>query len=181
MKNKKIVILILLLAVVGLSGCIGVNRDFKIIRSNILANVNGNFEREIEFSVGSGLLELTGVFVSFTDTEVDAEDLLDQIHRVQIGVFKNKGFEEFSYSADLLDKLSYGMEQAGWSYIVKNKEKGEMAGVFVKEESGGEIRQMFVIALDDDELVMTEISGHINKLVEIAVKENGLKFERASM
>ena len=181
MKNRKVTFLILFAAVVGLNGCIGVNRDFRVIRNNILNNVNGNFEREVEFSVGSGLLHLAGVFVSFADTEVDAEDMLDQIHSVQIGVFKNKDFDHFSYEGDLLDKLSYGMKKAGWNYIVKNKDRGEMAGIFVKEDSRDELREMFVIALDDEELVMVEIRGHLNKLVEIAVRENGLKFERTSM
>jgi hypothetical protein len=181
MRNKKFTILILLIAAFGLSSCIGVNRGFREIRSNILANVEGDFEREIEFSIGSGLLALAGAFVSFADTEVDVEDMLDQIDRVQIGVFKNRDFREFSYSTRLLDDISQKMKEQGWSYIVKNKERNELAGIFVRENSDNELRQMFVIALERDELVMTEISGHINKLVEIAVRENGIKFERAHM
>ena len=49
--RTRIVLLFLGIALIT-SGCIGVNREFKNIRSQILDNLEDDFDRQIEFSVG---------------------------------------------------------------------------------------------------------------------------------
>lgn len=51
LQKTKIVLLFLGIALLA-SSCIGVNREFKNIRSQIMDNLDDDFDRQIEFSVG---------------------------------------------------------------------------------------------------------------------------------
>ena len=179
MKNKKLLLAIVLLFAVSLTSCIGVNSEFRRLRSNILNNIDADFDTEIEFSIGPAGIMLAGLFVKFADTEQDVQGMLNQLSRVQIGVFKNKSAAPLEPNKKFLKGLSQKMEEEGWTYIVKNYERNEFSFVFVRN-SEDRLRELFVIALDGDELVITEVNGELDELIAIAVRENGLNFQKAS-
>ena len=77
MKKKQIKIIIsLLVLMVLLNGCYGVDRSFKQIRNYILENAEGEYDTDFEFSIGSSGISLASVVVSFADTEEPIEEIL---------------------------------------------------------------------------------------------------------
>ena len=71
------------------------------------------------------------------------------------------------------------MAENGWDHIVRTVDRDEMAMVFIKSDYIETIEELFVIALNDDELVMAELRGDLGEVVNIAIRENGLKFHMA--
>ena len=91
MKFKRLLSILLLLTVsISLTGCFGVRRSFKNMRTYVFENTNIEYEKQIEFRVGAGGLMLAGMFVKLADTDEPIDKLLGQISDVQIGIYENE-------------------------------------------------------------------------------------------
>ena len=89
-KNRYLIVTFALISLLFFNGCIGVNEHFREIR-NIVIDENVEFDHNIEFSMGPGGMLLLGLFVNFAGEEdgKDASELIGQVSRVQIGIYKN--------------------------------------------------------------------------------------------
>jgi len=181
MKTKNIIVIIAMVLIsLNFTGCIGVNGNFKRVRNTILDNLDGKYHRDIEFSVGAAGLALAGTFVSFADTDVDyADDIIRQVNRVQVGIYEKVDNADEKPDMKLLQEISKLLEDTGWEYIVRTCDHNQMTAVFIRSAETEQISHLFVIALDDNQLVLTEVRGDLDKVVEIAIREQGLKFNIA--
>lgn len=170
--------IMVILALVLLSGCFGVNQSFRQIRRQIMSDVDGDFSRIVEISVGPAGLYLTGLAASLADAEIDVAAMIRKISRVQVSVYENEDWGDVTMNNSLTRKLSDKMSREGWTCLVKTRDHEEMSLVFARED-GEKINQMFVIALSEENFVMTEISGDLSGLVELALKDKGLNLQIA--
>jgi len=178
---KRILALILIaLASLSFTGCLGVNGEFRTIRNHVLSNIEMDVNRDIELSIGPGLISFASLFVSFAETDEPVDEMLRQISRVQVGVYEVR--EVFNERVDysVIHELSDLMMEKGWNYIVRSRDRNEVATVFVRNEELEQLKEMFVIALSGEEVVFVHIQGDLEDLIEIAVREHGLGIEVAS-
>lgn len=173
-KNRLAIVLISLSSIFFLTGCFGVNGEFKGIRNSVIGSLNGNFHKDIEFSVGSAGLSLAGLFVSFGDTDEPVEEMLDKVKKVQIGIYKYHcdNFETNSFTD--LKQLNDDLKDDDWECIVRNRDYNELSSVYVQTDDDS-INRLLVISLSNDELVIAEIRGRLEQLVEIAIREHGFE------
>lgn len=178
MKTIKTIVLIIAAAIL-LSGCIAVDGYFKNMRNKVLSNVEGEFHKEIEFSVGAAAITLSSMAIHFSDAPEFTDDLLRKITRVQIGVYKNYDWSNFKPNMKSLKLLSDDLRDDDYEYIVRSINRDEVVLVCVKNDEE-KIREMFVVAASKDDLVMTQIFGNLNELMEIAIREQGLDVQVAA-
>ncbi|MFH1197983.1 MAG: DUF4252 domain-containing protein [bacterium] len=173
--NKILFVAVVLILGTSLSGCIGVNHGFRGIRTAIINDLGGDFDKEIEFSVGPAGILFVSAIAGMADLEedVDIAAMLRQISRVQIGVYKRERGNDTKPSINLLRKISDKMLRNGWQYIVRSVKDDEMACVFVQTKNGDHLNEVFIIALSDEDLVITEVLGNLDALIEIAIRNQG--------
>ena len=162
-----------------MTGCIGVNKEFRDIRNIIFSNSKLEFKKEIEFSVGPGGMALAGMFVRFADDEDgrDISEIIGDVSRVQIGIYKNEKKHKYDTGFSFLKDINEEMNNNGWYYIVRAVEHNELAAVYIKDDGNENLREAFIIALNDEDLVFANIYGNLNGLIETAIKQNGIHFE----
>lgn len=177
MKAVKLII-ITLAASFLLSGCIAVDGYFKNIRNKIFSSVEGDFHKEVEFSLGAAAITLSSVVVSFSDAPDFTDDMLRKIDRVQIGVYKNVDWRNYKPNFNSLKEITTELKEDDYECIVRSVEQNEMVAVMVKTEPD-RLKEMFVITLSDEELVITQIFGDLDELIEIVIREEGLNVEVA--
>jgi len=177
MKQRQIKITIsLLLLMILFSGCLGVDRSFKQIRNYILENTEGEYHTDFEFSIGSSGISLASVVVSFADTEEPIEEILSEISSVQVGVYNYKESSKVTTDIAGLKHLTNLMGKAGWEYIVRTKDNDEITAVFVRIYEN-QLNRVFVISVNKEEMVLVEMYGNIEKVIEIAIREGDLNFD----
>ena len=178
MKAKKIMSAFLL-SVVGLSlsGCFGINNNFRNIRNSLTDNLDCRFRKEIEFSVGPAGIMFASSFVSFTDTGFDLEEMLDQISNVQIGIYEPLDFESGTVSFNFLKNITYDLRSCGWKSLVKSKSGNELTGIYIKQDEEENPESLFVIAFSPEKLIMVEVNGNLKKLVETIAEEDEFRFD----
>jgi len=177
MKNKQIkTIISLLLLMTLLSGCFGVDRSFRQIRNYILENSGGEYDKDFEFSVGSTGISLASVVVSFADTDEPIEEILSEVSSVQVGVYSNINSSKITTDFAGLNHLTKLMERTGWEYIVRTIDKDEFTAIFVRIYEN-QLNRVFLITVKQEEIILVEMYGNIDKVIEIAIREGDLDFD----
>lgn len=177
MKAIKLII-VTLAASFLLSGCIAVDGYFKGVRNKVFSSVDGDFQKEVEFSFGAAAITLSSVAVSFSDAPEFTDDVLRKIDRVQIGVYRNMDWNNFNPNFNSLKEMTTGLRDDGYEFIVRSVQRDEMMAVMVKTNSD-RLKEMFVIAVNHEEMVMTQIFGDLDEMIEIVLKQEGLNVELA--
>ena len=172
----KLVISLFLIAVM-LTGCFSVNTNFKRIRNHLFENMDLQYDRDIEFAVGPAGLLLAGMVIRFSDADEMADDIVRQISRVQVGIYNNKPGNEFDGTFSSLSDLVDIMSDDDWECIVRSKNSHELTSVFIKYEDDF-LNQIFVVTLNEKELVLAEVNGDLAEMVQIAIREKGFNIER---
>lgn len=179
MKARGLIVLVVaVLFMINFTGCIGVNGNFKNVRDNILVNLDGRTERVIEFSLGPSGMMFASLITSFAADEEYVDDLIRQVTKIQVGVYKRNNFSDPNFR--ILKDLSEEMRDKGWNYLVRSYDHGNLAAVFTQSDDLNSVHSLFVVALERDEMVMVELKGDLDRMIEIAVRENGLKFDIAN-
>lgn len=174
MKSVKLLLFASTLSLL-LSGCIGVNREFKNIRSHILNNLEDKFDRQIEFSVGPVGFFLASKFVKFAETEKDLDQILANVNNIHVGVYDR--LSNFSQpSLKIARVLESSILNDNWYPIVKAIDGDELVCVFVNNFSDADINELFVISLTSDELVLVKLQGELGDIIDIFIRNNGHNF-----
>lgn len=178
---KKYRFLNLLLIIVlsfSFTGCFDVNRDFKDLRDDVRDAVNCRLKKDTEFRAGSGLIGLAQTFISFSDdTDADeANEILDEIKSVQVGIYKNRS-GDFNPNKRELRNIEDRLADKNWESIVKKNERDEYTLILVQEGEDDEYKKMLVIEFNEHELVICEIAGNLEKIIEKAIEDEELCIE----
>lgn len=180
MNSKKIkALLSLFLLIFLLSGCFGVDRSFKNIRNYVLENTNSEYNTEYEFAIGSAGISLASLVVSFADAEEPVDEILSEISNVQVGIYNNEDSSTITTDYEGLRKITDLMEHAGWEFIVRSVDRDELMAVFVRVYQG-QFNRVFVVSVNEEQMVLAELYGDIDKIIEIAIREGNLDIELAS-
>jgi len=169
--KTKFVIILLGIAIFS-SGCIGVNREFKNIRSMILESLDDEFDRQIEFSVGPVGFFIASKFVKFADTEENVDEILSKVKNIHVGIYDR--LSNFSKpSLGLLRSITNSIVDENWKSLVKSIDGSDLVGVYVKDLNPDDIEELFVVTLTDDELVLVKLQGSLGSIIEIIIRDHG--------
>lgn len=171
--RTKLSLLIFLLSsfLVFITGCIGVNRQFYEVKNKIMGGLGDEYKTEFQFSVGSAIINVSSLFVSLSADQDYIDDMMREISSVQVGVYNRiKNFEnkpDFS----MLNSINNEMNNNGWRYIVRTLEKDEFTTIYISNDPNELLDKMYVINLQDDELVIIEINGDLKKVLSYIIEE----------
>ena len=170
---------IIILSSILFTGCFGVDRNFSSLKNEILSSTDGNYYKDIEFSIGPVGLSLAGAIVKLSDDEENAQEILEHISHVQVGVYKNEYGSGNVGSFQLLQTIDSQMKTNGWQYIVRSYNKGDVTGVYIKYSGENRLNEMFVVSLNRKELTLVEVKGELEKVIETAIREKGMNIHYA--
>lgn len=155
------------LAVLGAPGCFA-SGDLSGIRRDLEHQLPGaSFNRNVEFSVGPILLGLTRMVTAFVPDAHEARSWLSGISRVDIGVYDAQidGID----SVHMPRKLQSLVDQ-GWETAIRVRDRDEAAWVLYRPD-GNRVREVFIVVLDDEQLVMVKARGRLDQLIAAALRE----------
>ena len=172
--NTKILVLsvLFLFSACFLPGCILVNSDFLQTKNLILDEIGpADVKTEFQLQIGSGLISLGGLAVSFTDEKDEVCKYLKDIENVQVGLYS---LEDIGRKGTLAipDKIGKKLTKKGYEPMVRVKERDSAVWVMTKMR-GKRIESLYVIAFDRNELVLVEVQGRLERLIEKAIREHG--------
>ena len=161
------------------TGCFGVDGNFVHVRNDLLSTPGSDFHRDIEFSLGSAGMAIARMAVKYDDQDDNAKEILNNVSRVQIGVYKkhNRFIPEERF--EFFNKTDSKMKNHGWQPIVKNYDSNEMNIIYVMKNDDDKPDKIFIVSLNRKELVMVEVHGNLEKILIAVIKDKGMNFQFA--
>ena len=162
--------LALTLSCLLLSGCL-YSREVSRTRHAIeRAYPEARFDREVVFSFGPlSLLSarlLTGLAPSQTE---EVRPYLRSLRRVKVGVYRAEGLSSLN-TIDLPQVRR--LREKGWETLVAVREPEATTWVLYRERRRA-VRDLYVLTLSEDELVMVRLKGRLDKLLTHVMREHG--------
>lgn len=108
------------------------------------------------------------------DGDRDELDLVRQIHGVDVASYKVRGLPDLDGLAGDT-RFESQLKQNGWSLMVRTREPRESTWIYVRTTPDGAMRNLFVVALEKDELTLVRVDGRIDRALAAAMAENPKK------
>lgn len=171
-KIRSLVVVALLLVFAGLSsGCLWAP-DLASVRKEIQRQIPGaSFEKEIELTLGPISLAFARMVTRLVPDAREAHDYLRDVSRIELAVYNTSSMPS-SFRLTTPKRLQKMQSDEGWEMAVKVREKDEVVWVMYQIDDE-RIKELYVIVLSDDELVMVRAKGKLERLVARALKESG--------
>lgn len=175
MKNKFYLFPIFLLPLF-LNGCLGINEEFENVRDVVLLSFGNDYKSEFQFSVGSvGVTVSSWVIDASSDDEM-ASKILDDVSSMQVGVYKKlKGTNAANFK--ILNDIEPDMQKSGWKSIIRSSTDNELTAIYVRNDKEDLLNRLFVISLEDDELVLVEVEGDLREAMTNVIREKGMDID----
>ena len=166
---------LLLLLLVSTAAC-RESPSVSTVRSQLENQIpEARFEKDFHIRLGRVSLGLLKPLVRMGLDE-DEEEMawIRAIKRLEVGTYRVVSLPDTASVApppDLVRKL----ERKGWSTLVKVLEQGAMTMVLLREDAHGEIRGLFVLELDQDEMTLVSLEGRLSRVMaETLADEPGM-------
>ena len=175
--NRRLAIASLALSLVLLtaSGCLW-TPDLDQVQRMVAKQIEpATMETQVRLSLGSTALSLAKLVTVFADVDAEARSYLSHIDHVDINVQEISGLssvKDIDWPDDVMKKL----EKEGWEILVKAREDEEIVFVLYKPHRNT-IRQMYVMVLGLDELVLVKIEGSLDTMMTQAMEDHGFARE----
>lgn len=167
-----LVAVVLLLAVVGASsGCLWAP-DLAGVRNDIERQIPGaSFDKEIELTLGPMSLLVARLVVRIVPSAREAGDYLRDVSRVEVAVYNAEEMPD-TRAVSMPERLKKLLEEEDWELAVKICDEDELLWLLYRID-GDTIKEMYVVVLNDENLLLVKIKGRLERLVAHALKESG--------
>jgi len=138
------------------------------VRHDLERQIPGaSFDTNIELSFGPVLLTFARIVTSVIPGAREARPYLHGVSRVQVGVYES----HVDSLADLhMPKRLQSLVENGWETAVRVRDDDEAVWLLYRPD-GESVKEVFIVVLDRDELVLVKARGHLERLVAAALKE----------
>lgn len=116
-------------------------------------------DREMVVSVGPFGMGFARLFAGIAD-EDEARTYLRDVRRVKVGVYTVSGLT----SLDDFDPAGLRRFRDDWDVAVKIRDDDQFTWILYRPEVDT-VRDLYVLVLDDEELVMARVKGNLDRLV----------------
>lgn len=163
----------LALALPLLTGCDGEPPSAGRVRAHLERSLPGvRFHRAEHVRLGRFTMALVRGLVRVAGAEDgETRQILGSIRRVEVATYEVEGPLDLTTVSAPRD-LERRLAGAGWQPMVREREAGSLAWVFVRSDEEGAIRDLYVVALDPDELTVVDLSGRLDELMAAAIADD---------
>ncbi len=168
MKNTNWILYLVFTTLLMGSGC-AYSSEIKKTRREIEREYDIDTEAGIVVSMGPGLFHTAGFLAKFVDDE-DAQmasRLAYGIRRIKAGVYP------IDYASDITDMDIPEMEvfkRRDWKVALKVEDYDEVGWILYRERRR-RVRDMFVVVLTEEELVLARLQGNLTEMLDLALDE----------
>lgn len=162
-----------LVAVITLfSGCFSLSaRELAEVRRELETQIpEARFEKEIELSLGKTAMGTMKCLCLLIPDTREARKYLKDISGVSVAVYEVESLPPLN-EVELPKRLKRLLADKGWDVLVKAREEDQIVWILYQEHRRS-IRNLCVLALERDELVLVRLRGRLDRLFAQALEES---------
>ncbi len=129
---------------------------------------DARFEKEFSISLGPVAMRFARLVSRFVPDAREARGYLKDVSRVQVAVYNMSSMPPVKH-VRMPDRLK-NMTNEGWELAVKVREDDGLVWVMYRVDKDT-VRDLYVVLLDSEELVIVKARGNLERLVARALSE----------
>jgi len=174
-RNRRVltvIAIVLSIAVIGAStGCLWAP-DLAMVRKDIERQLPGvNFDKEIELTLGPISLAFARMLTGIVPDAREASGYLQDVSRLELAVYNTEDMPPAG-TVSMPERLQKMQESEGWELAVRMRDDDEVAWILYRLDDES-IKELYVVILSNDELVLVKAEGRLERLVARALSESG--------
>lgn len=158
-----------------LSSCLGASHMQQVRWDLERQQEGGHYQKIVGVHAGPALIGLARWIISLTDDDDawDASKIMRHFHRAYVRVYEFRGQ---SQNENLrMPTALRNLQDHGWQTALSVRDEGSNVWMLYKEKYGN-VRDLYVVVADDEDLVMIRAKGNFNDLVEEAINTQSTGF-----
>jgi uncharacterized protein DUF4252 len=129
---------------------------------------NARFESEEHVRLGRISLGLVRGIVHMVPGRVEGQEILDEIHRVEVATYKVSSLPDLDRIAEET-RFESELARTGWTMALRARDEDSRTWLFVREHPDGTMRNLFIVSLDGDELALVRVDGRLDRALAEAM------------
>ena len=173
MRHRRLIGSILLVSIaLLLSGCFYASELGQVRRDIERDLPQARFDKQVEFTIGPMSLGMVRLASLLVPQAREVRDLLKEIDRVKVAIYET---EQLPPLDDLSPPrhIQQLLERRNWEMAVRIREENEMVWVLYSL-AGLDVRDLYVVVLDADQLVLVHVEGRLEQLISRMVENRHL-------
>lgn len=158
----------LLVVTVASAGCMWAPELASVCRDIEQQVPGASFDREFAMTLGPVSLAFAKLVTAFIPDAREARGYLRDVSRIEVAVYDVDSMPTVE-GVRMPDRLQR-MSDEGWETAVKVREDDNVVWLMYRIENDA-IREMYVVVLDTDELVLVKARGRLDRLAARALLE----------
>jgi hypothetical protein len=152
--------------------------DLDRLRKDFEEQIPGvEFEKEVTLSLGPIALFAVKSVLKAAGVENEVSDYLGGLRRVRLAVYESRNLPP-KFDVRFPKSLRQRLERGDWHLVVKVREAGDAAWVFCRQK-GDSVDGIYVVALDENELVLVRADGRLERALMKAIHDNARTGDRS--
>ena len=148
--------------------CAYLKYDYIDIDADILSHIPSmECKKIIRLNAGPIMINAINLMTNFFDELRDLNELISEIDHVQIGIYEIKN-NNSNDPPSWIDTVANVLKKKGWERFVKVMDTDENVLILLKAKHTN-ISGILVTVNDGDNMVMVEVAGDLEKLLNFAV------------
>ena len=166
------VVIVVLLAVAATSlGCMWAPGLAQVRRDLERQLPGAHFEKDIELTLGPVSLAFARLFTRLVPDAREASGYLSDVSRIELAVYAADRIPS-AMDVTMPHRLKELEANEDWEMAVRIRDKDELAWILYRTDDE-DIKELYVVILDQNELVMVRAEGNLERLVARALNETG--------
>ena len=113
---------------------------------------------------------LSRLVISQIDIDPEVKQYIKDIHKIQIGVYNLHEVRDKPLTIPIT--IAKRLAQKGYEPMVKTRKKDRIVWIMTQIR-GTKLTSMYLVSLEREELVLLEIQGQLERLIEKAIRDHG--------
>jgi hypothetical protein len=127
------------------------------------------FRKNVTLSFGPMTMVLARTATGIIPDASEAHDYLREVSRVQVAVYEMEGTPG-DFILETPERLQELLDD-GWEQAVRVREDDQVVWLLYRID-GESVRELFVVVVDDEELVLVKVKGHLDRLLARAIQSS---------
>jgi hypothetical protein len=129
------------------------------------------FEKDVELSMGPVSLAFARLFTNMVPDARQASGYLKDVSRIELAVYDADHIPS-PKGVKMPRRLQQLVTNEDWEMAVRIRDKGELGWILYRTDDE-RIKELYVVLLNQDELLMVRAEGNLERLVARALSETG--------
>jgi hypothetical protein len=177
--TRKALPLLLLALMLPLAGCAGGSPSVNTVRWEIERRIpEARFEPETHIRLGRLTLGLIRGVAHLADPGDPDLAPLNHIRHIEVATYHVRSLPDLEHHLDEQTAFEKALARNGWTMALRERDHTSRTWMFLRFDDREALRDLYVVALDRDELTLVRLDGNLDRAMAESIADNPKKLAK---